>query len=74
MNRYKLNVYSLGIVVTTSPTCNLYSMVVLPAPSNPRIRILISLDPNNDEKIDENTPTWEDESKVQYSMSCCPVV
>lgn len=31
-------------------------MVVLPAPSKPRINILISLDPNKDEKIDENTP------------------
>lgn len=60
---------SLGIVVTTSPTCNLmnihntnnipttytiyynylYNIVVFPAPSKPRIRILISFEPHKPE-------------------------
>jgi hypothetical protein len=31
------------MVVTTSPACSRYRMVVLPAPSRPRIRIRISL-------------------------------
>ena len=37
---------SLGMVVTTSPTCSRYRMVVFPAPSSPRISILISLAPH----------------------------
>src|SRR5690349_14255579 len=36
----------VGIVVTTSPSFNLYNMVVLPAASNPTIKILISFLPN----------------------------
>lgn len=42
----------LGIVVTTSPTCNLYRIVVLPAPSRPNIKIRISLAPMSDLKYD----------------------
>ena len=51
--------YALGIVVTTSPTCSRYRMVVFPAPSNPRIRILISLVPNRPEKRLEKNPPVE---------------
>ena len=71
---------SLGIVVTTSPTCNLkgdsrawqqrsvqlnswvsscdlYKMVVLPAPSRPRMRIRVSLEPpQTREQLREETP------------------
>ena len=43
------------MVVTTSPTCSLYRIVVLPAPSRPKIRILISREPKRDLKYD-NTP------------------
>ena len=46
----------LGIVVTTSPTCNLYKIVVFPAPSNPKIKILISRVPNRLEKMLEKKP------------------
>lgn len=46
----------LGIVVTTSPTCNLYKIVVFPAPSNPKIKILISRVPNRLENILEKKP------------------
>lgn len=35
----------VGIVVTTSPTCNRYRIVVFPAPSNPRMRMRISREP-----------------------------
>ena len=41
---------SLGMVVTTSPTCSLYSIVVLPAPSRPKINTLNSFDPHRLEK------------------------
>jgi hypothetical protein len=35
----------------------LYSIVVFPAPSKPRIRILISFEPNKDEnKFEKNPP------------------
>lgn len=40
----------LGMVVTTSPTWSRYRMVVFPAPSRPRINILISRDPSRDLK------------------------
>ena len=43
----KSSLYILGIVVTTSPTCSLYRIVVFPAPSNPNINILRSRDPNS---------------------------
>lgn len=46
----------LGIVVTTSPTCSLYSIVVFPAPSRPRIRILLSFWPTSAENIREKKP------------------
>lgn len=46
----------LGIVVTTSPTCNLYKIVVFPAPSNPKIKILISRVPKRLENILEKKP------------------
>ncbi len=46
----------LGIVVTTSPTWSLYNMVVFPAPSKPKMRILISLVPNRPEKRLEKNP------------------
>lgn len=52
----RTNWYLLGIVVTTSPTCSLYRMVVFPAPSKPRIKILISLVPNRLEKRLEKKP------------------
>ena len=49
--------YILGMVVTTSPTCSLYRMVVFPAPSKPRMRILISLVPNRPEnRLEKNPP------------------
>lgn len=37
----------VGIVVTISPNFNLYNIVVLPAASNPTIKILISFDPTS---------------------------
>lgn len=43
-------------MVTTSPTCSLYNMVVFPAPSKPKIKILISLVPNRPEKRLEKKP------------------
>lgn len=46
----------LGIVVTTSPTCNLYRIVVLPAPSKPKINIRLSFVPKRPEKIREKKP------------------
>lgn len=51
--------YILGIVVTTSPTCSRYRMVVFPAPSKPRIKILISLVPNRLLKMLEKNPPGE---------------
>lgn len=50
----------LGIVVTTSPTCSLYRIVVFPAPSKPRIKILISRVPNRPEKRLEKKPPEEE--------------
>ena len=47
---------SLGIVVTTSPTCSRYSMVVLPAPSSPRIRMRISFSLHSFENREKNPP------------------
>lgn len=54
----------LGIVVTTSPTCNLYRMVVFPAPSKPKISILISREPNKFLKYDISPPTHENIYRV----------
>ena len=49
---------SLGIVVTTSPTCKRYNMVVFPAPSNPRINTRNSFGPHRPAKRREkNEPT-----------------
>lgn len=55
--------HSLGMVVTTSPTCNLYRIVVFPAPSNPKIKILISRVPNKLEKIVEKKPPTKKKEK-----------
>lgn len=46
----------LGIVVTTSPTCSLYNIVVLPAPSKPNINIRRSFCPTKAENIREKKP------------------
>lgn len=62
-SRYRQNKYVLGIVVTTSPTCSLYRIVVFPAPSKPRIKILISLVPNRPEKRLEKKPPEEEEKE-----------
>lgn len=43
-------------MVTTSPTCNLYNIVVLPAPSSPRINIRLSFWPTRAEKTREKNP------------------
>ena len=49
------------MVVTISPSFNLYRIVVLPAASNPTIKILISFLPQSDENNCENdTPIFED--------------
>lgn len=54
---YKKTIYYiLGIVVTTSPTCNLYNIVVLPAPSSPSINIRSSFEPNRPPNIREKNP------------------
>lgn len=58
----------LGIVVTTSPTCNLYKIVVFPAPSNPKIKILISRVPNRLEKILEKKPPKKIIKAKTYSI------
>lgn len=44
----------VGIVVTISPSFNLYRIVVFPAASSPTIRILISFFPHNLSKSFEN--------------------
>ena len=46
----------LGMVTTTSPHCNLYRIVVFPAPSSPSINIRISLVPHSLENKLENNP------------------
>ena len=46
----------VGIVVTISPSFNLYKMVVFPAASNPTINILISFFPNKPLKSDAIFP------------------
>ena len=53
---FHLEEHSLGIVVTTSPTCSRQRIVVFPAPSNPKIKILISRVPNKLEKMVEKKP------------------
>jgi hypothetical protein len=46
----------VGIVVMTSPTCNPYKIVGFPAPSSPKIKILISQVQKRLEKILEKKP------------------
>lgn len=60
--------YILGIVVTTSPTCSLYRMVVFPAPSKPSIKILISLVPNRPEKRLEKKPPGEETHSIYGTL------
>ena len=43
-------------------------MVVFPAPSKPRIRILISLEPNKDENKFEKNPPEEQKIKL-YTLT-----
>ena len=53
----------LGIVVTTSPTCSRYRMVVLPAPSSPKISTRNSFDPHSPEN-----------NRVKMPPGCSPCV
>lgn len=46
--KLKLIIPIVGIVVTISPSFNLYKMVVFPAASKPTIKIRISFFPNKD--------------------------
>lgn len=47
-----------------SPTCNLYKIVVFPAPFNPKIKILISWVPNRLENTLERKKATYDELPV----------
>lgn len=48
--------------MTTSPTCSLYNIVVFPAPSNPKISTLNSLEPNSPPKMREKKPPKRQEN------------
>lgn len=50
----------VGMVETTSPSCNRYSSVVFPAESNPRINILSSL--FFDHEASDDSEEYSDES------------
>jgi hypothetical protein len=58
----------LGIIVTTSLTCNIYRIVVFPAPSKPRISILRSLLPKNLENMLKNPPNRVDINRLKLKL------
>ena len=65
----------LGIVVTTSPTCSLYRMVVLPAPSSPRMSILNSFDPQRlENRLEKKLPADRNNSTdyTAFFETCVP--